>query len=97
MAWTSMAGAPWHSCCPSSAPEGIQWVRLHYLYPDEITDELIDVIAREPKIVKYLDIPIQHISDRVLRAMHRRGRGRRFARSFESCGRESPAWSYAPV
>lgn len=57
------------------AIEGIQWVRLHYLYPDEITDELIDVIANEPKIVKYLDIPIQHISDRMLRAMHRRGTG----------------------
>lgn len=57
------------------AIEGIRWVRLHYLYPDEITDELIDVIAREPKIVKYLDIPIQHISDKVLKAMHRRGTG----------------------
>lgn len=57
------------------AIEGIQWVRLHYLYPDEITDELIDVIAREPKIVKYLDIPIQHISNRILKAMNRRGTG----------------------
>ena len=57
------------------AIEGIHWVRLHYLYPDEITDELIDVIANEPKIVKYLDIPIQHISDRMLKAMHRRGTG----------------------
>ena len=36
------------------------WVRLHYLYPDEITEELIDTIAEEPKIVRYLDIPIQH-------------------------------------
>lgn len=49
------------------------WVRLHYLYPDEFTDELVDVIAREPKIVKYLDIPIQHASDRILKAMNRRG------------------------
>ncbi len=49
------------------------WVRLHYLYPDEITEEMIDVIAEEPKIVKYLDIPIQHVSDRILTAMHRRG------------------------
>ena len=64
------------------AIEGIQWVRLHYLYPDEITDELIDVIAREPKIVKYLDIPIQHISDRVLRAMHRRGTGQEIRTLF---------------
>lgn len=49
------------------------WVRLHYLYPDEITEEMIDTIAQEPKIVKYLDIPIQHVNDRILRAMHRRG------------------------
>ena len=40
--------------------DGIHWVRLHYAYPDEIDDELIDVIASEPKIVKYLDLPIQH-------------------------------------
>ncbi len=49
------------------------WVRLHYLYPDEFTDELIDVIAREPKIVKYLDIPIQHANDAILKRMNRRG------------------------
>ena len=48
------------------------WIRLHYLYPDEITDELIDTIAREPKIVKYLDIPIQHSNDAILKAMNRR-------------------------
>lgn len=49
------------------------WVRLHYLYPDEFTPELIDVIAQEEKILKYLDIPIQHCNDRVLKAMNRRG------------------------
>lgn len=49
------------------------WIRLHYLYPDQITGELIDVIADEPKIVKYLDIPLQHVSKRILRAMHRPG------------------------
>ena len=49
------------------------WVRLHYLYPDEIDDQLIDVIAHEHKIVKYLDIPIQHLSDKILKSMHRRG------------------------
>ena len=56
-----------------------RWVRLHYLYPDQITDELIDVIASEPKIVKYLDIPLQHVSKRILRAMHRPGDGEEFA------------------
>ena len=53
--------------------DGIHWVRVHYTYPDEITDELIDVVATEPKIVKYLDIPIQHVNDGILKAMHRRG------------------------
>ncbi len=48
------------------------WIRLHYLYPDEITDELIDTIAREEKIVPYLDIPIQHCNDDILKAMNRR-------------------------
>lgn len=52
--------------------EGIRWIRLHYLYPDEITDELIDLIASEEKIVNYLDIPIQHVNDKILRAMRRR-------------------------
>lgn len=53
--------------------DGFRWIRLHYLYPDQIDGTLIDTIAREEKIVKYLDIPIQHCSDRLLRAMHRRG------------------------
>ncbi len=53
--------------------DGISWIRLHYLYPDEISDELIDVVASEEKIVKYLDIPIQHVNNRILTAMNRRG------------------------
>ena len=48
------------------------WIRLHYLYPDSITDELIDTIAAEPKICNYMDIPIQHCNDTILRAMRRR-------------------------
>lgn len=48
------------------------WIRLHYLYPDTITDELIDTIAAEPKICKYIDMPIQHCNDAVLHAMRRR-------------------------
>ena len=55
--------------------EGLHWIRLHYLYPDEIDDELIDVIATEPKIVKYLDIPIQHCNSHILQLMNRRGDG----------------------
>ena len=48
------------------------WIRLHYLYPDEVDDDLIDVIAREHKILKYIDIPLQHINDGILKAMNRR-------------------------
>ena len=55
--------------------EGLHWVRLHYVYPDEIDDALIDVIASEPKIVKYLDIPIQHCNSNILKKMNRRGDG----------------------
>ena len=55
--------------------EELRWIRVHYVYPDEIDDEFIDVMASEPKIVKYLDIPIQHCNDRILRLMNRRGDG----------------------
>lgn len=55
--------------------DGVEWIRLHYLYPDAFDDDLIDVIAREDKIVKYLDIPLQHINDAILRRMNRRGTG----------------------
>ena len=48
------------------------WIRLHYLYPDEITEELIETIAAEPKILPYLDIPIQHCNDAILKTMNRR-------------------------
>ncbi len=52
--------------------EGIEWIRLHYVYPDQFSDELVSIVAREPKIVKYLDMPIQHTNDRVLKSMNRR-------------------------
>ncbi len=55
--------------------DGIQWIRIMYCYEDRITDELIETIAREDKICKYLDIPIQHVSDRILKAMRRRSDG----------------------
>lgn len=52
--------------------EGLEWIRLHYAYPTDFPQEVIDVMAREPKICKYLDIPLQHISDNQLSLMHRR-------------------------
>lgn len=55
--------------------DGVQWVRVHYVYPDEIDDDFIRTVAQEPKIVKYLDIPIQHCNDKILKLMNRRGNG----------------------
>lgn len=55
-----------------AAVNGIYWIRILYCYPEEITDELIETIATEPKVCHYLDIPIQHASDEVLRRMGRR-------------------------
>lgn len=52
--------------------DGLEWIRILYCYPEEITDELIDVIKREPKICHYLDIPIQHSEDRILKSMGRK-------------------------
>jgi len=55
--------------------EELHWVRIHYVYPDEIDDAFIQVMAEEPKIVKYLDIPIQHCNSKILKLMNRRGDG----------------------
>ena len=54
--------------------EKIRWIRVLYCYPERITDELIDVIAKQDKIVKYMDIPIQHCNDEILRRMNRKSR-----------------------
>ncbi len=62
-------------CRRLSAISGIRWIRLHYLYPDQFDDELIAEIASNDKILKYLDIPIQHINNGILRQMNRRGSG----------------------
>lgn len=53
--------------------DGVRWIRLLYCYPDRITDELLHLIAKEEKIVKYLDLPLQHCSADILKAMNRRG------------------------
>ncbi len=55
--------------------EELHWIRVHYVYPDEIDDAFIEVMATEPKIVKYLDIPIQHCNSKILKLMNRRGDG----------------------
>lgn len=61
--------------------EGIKWLRLLYLYPTEVSDELIEFIANSEKVVPYFDLPIQHVSDKVLKDM-RRGHDERFLRNL---------------
>jgi len=61
--------------------DNIEWVRLHYTFPSAFDDELIDAIASEPKIVKYIDVPLQHISDTMLKRM-RRGHSSRVTREL---------------
>lgn len=69
---------------------GIEWIRLHYLYPDQFDDELIDELARNDKIVKYLDIPIQHINNRILKSMNRRGTGDEIRALFKTLRERIP-------
>jgi ribosomal protein S12 methylthiotransferase len=61
--------------------DGVSWIRLHYTFPSAFDDELIDVIASEPKVVKYVDVPLQHISDPMLKRM-RRGHSSRVTREL---------------
>lgn len=73
-----------------AAIEGIQWIRLLYAYPDGITDSLIALMRDEPKICKYLDIPIQHIADPVLKRMKRRSSEAQIRSLIASLRREIP-------
>lgn len=73
-----------------SAVKGIEWIRLHYLYPDQFDDELIDTIATQDKVLKYLDIPIQHINDGILKRMNRRGTGEDIRRLFAQLRQRIP-------
>ena len=61
--------------------DGVSWIRLHYTFPSAFDDDLIDAIASEPKVVKYIDVPLQHISDAMLRRM-RRGHSSRVTREL---------------
>ncbi len=72
------------------AIDGIRWIRLMYCYEDRITDELIDVMKTEEKICHYIDIPIQHASDRVLKAMRRRSTGQSIKNTIEKLKKAIP-------
>ena len=70
--------------------EGIEWIRLLYVYDNGITDELIEVLKNEPKICKYIDMPIQHISDNVLKLMRRASRGASVKATIDKLRAEIP-------
>lgn len=70
--------------------DGIRWIRILYCYPEEITDELIQVIKSEPKICNYLDIPIQHASDSILKRMGRRTNGQELLSIIKKLRQEIP-------
>ena len=70
--------------------DGIHWIRIMYCYEDEITDELINVIKTEKKIVKYLDIPLQHYSDKILKAMNRKSSSKSIDKTIAKLRAEIP-------
>jgi ribosomal protein S12 methylthiotransferase len=70
--------------------DGLRWIRVHYLYPETLTDELVDVMASHPKIVRYVDMPLQHASDAMLRRMKRGHGGDRLRRVVETVREKIP-------
>lgn len=70
--------------------DGIKWIRFLYSYPETITDELIEVVKKEDKICKYFDIPIQHISDSVLKRMNRKSNGESIRKVIKKLRKEIP-------
>ena len=70
--------------------DGIHWIRLLYAYPDRLTDDIIDVMAREPKIVKYIDLPIQHCCGEVLSRMNRPGDRESLEKTIEKLRKKIP-------
>jgi ribosomal protein S12 methylthiotransferase len=70
--------------------DGIEWIRMLYCYPDKITDELIETMARQPKVLHYIDLPLQHANDRILKAMNRRGTSEDIRKTIEKLRKEIP-------
>ena len=71
--------------------EGVEWIRLFYFYPDELTDEIIELMASSPKICSYLDMPVQHFSDNVLRRMNRKITGEKIHERIQSLRQKNPS------
>lgn len=74
--------------------EGLRWIRLHYLYPETLTDELVELIASHPRVVKYVDMPLQHASDAMLRRMKRGHGGSRLRRVVETVRTKIPGVTF---
>jgi len=70
--------------------KNIKWIRLLYLHPQEITDELLDLIANEERLCKYIDLPVQHISDRILRLMNRKMRKKEILKLIKKIRKKIP-------
>ncbi len=70
--------------------DGIKWLRFLYTYPETITDELIQTVKEEPKICKYFDIPVQHISDRILKRMNRKSNKEQIESLIQKLRKEIP-------
>jgi ribosomal protein S12 methylthiotransferase len=73
--------------------KGVEWIRLLYAYPSHVTDELLDVMAQEERVCRYLDIPFQHVSDRILRAMDRKMTKEKTIRLIEKIRHKIPGVS----
>lgn len=73
-----------------SALSGVRGIRLLYCYPENVTDELINEFKCNPKLIKYIDIPLQHADDRILKLMNRKGTGEEYLRLIERLKREIP-------
>ncbi len=89
------ADLPERSCLPEllyklNEIEGLRWVRLMYCYPSKVTPDLIEAVASCEKVVKYLDLPLQHGDDRVLQAMNRKGRSADYLRVIDSLRERCP-------
>ncbi|MDO4754212.1 MAG: 30S ribosomal protein S12 methylthiotransferase RimO [Bacillota bacterium] len=76
---------------------GIRWIRVHYLYPDILSKELIETFFRLEKVVKYFDIPVQHVSDRILKLMNRRTSRRDIERVFQTIRGMEPIYGEASI
>lgn len=70
--------------------DGLRWIRMHYLYPETLTDELMELLAHHPKVVKYVDMPLQHASDAMLRRMKRGHGGDRLRRVVSTIREKIP-------